>query len=195
MNKVGTRWVASGRHAGRPYPELAAIDFARPEAKLIPALMKFLLTLIVGIAIGAALVWYYRGGDDRGRLQSAGEQIGKAATSAREAIQEELRSLNLNGSAISNELARTGRVIRQKAQDAGRAISDATADARTTAAIKAKLVRDPDLSAWDISVNTTDGVVTLSGTAASAESIGKAIWLAIQTEGVRQVISTIQLKP
>jgi osmotically-inducible protein OsmY len=101
----------------------------------------------------------------------------------------------LRGSDISNELARTGRVIRQQAHEAGQVISDATTDARITAAIKAKLVRDPDLSAWNISVNTTDGVVTLSGTASSAANIGKAVFLAVETEGVHQVISTVQVKP
>jgi len=95
---------------------------------------------------------------------------------------------------ISNELARTGIVIRQKAREAGQALSDATADTRITAAIKAKLVRDPDLSAWNISVSTADGVVTLSGTGTSTGNIGKAILLAMETDGVRQVISTLRVK-
>jgi hyperosmotically inducible protein len=157
--------------------------------------MRFLLVLILGIAIGAAAVWYYREHNHQAPNQSTGEQIENAAKSARDTIQDKLRSLNLRGSDISNELARTGRVIRQQAHEAGQVISDATTDARITAAIKAKLVRDPDLSAWNISVNTTDGVVTLSGSASSAENIGKAVFLAMETEGVRQVISTLQVKP
>ena len=157
--------------------------------------MRFLLVLILGIAIGAAAVWYYREHNHQAPNQSTGEQIESAAKSARDTIQDKLRSLNLRGSDISNELARTGRVIRQQAHEAGQVISDATTDARITAAIKAKLVRDPDLSAWNISVNTTDGVVTLSGSASSAENIGKAVFLAMETEGVRQVISTLQVKP
>jgi len=157
--------------------------------------MRFLLVLILGISIGAAAVWYYREHNHQAPNQSTGEQIESAAKSARDTIQDKLRSLNLRGSDISNELARTGRIIRQQAHEAGQVISDATTDARITAAIKAKLVRDPDLSVWNISVNTTDGVVTLSGTASSAENIGKAVFLAMETEGVRQVISTLQVKP
>ena len=157
--------------------------------------MRFLLVLILGIAIGAAAVWYYLEHNHQAPNQSTGEQIESAAKSARDTIQDKLRSLNLRGSDISNELARTGRIIRQQAHEAGQVISDATTDARITAAIKAKLVRDPDLSAWNISVNTTDGMVTLSGSASSAENIGKAVFLAMETEGVRQVISTLQVKP
>ena len=40
--------------------------------------------------------------------------------------------------------------------------------------IKAKLVADADLSVLQVSVNTTDGVVTLSGSVSSAEKVAKA---------------------
>ena len=78
--------------------------------------------------------------------------------------------------------------------EAGHAIADATADARITAAIKAKLVASRDLSALNISVNTTAGVVTLSGHVSSPENISKAMLLAMETDGVREVISTLQVK-
>jgi osmotically-inducible protein OsmY len=85
--------------------------------------------------------------------------------------------------------------VRRKAQQVGQSIADATADARTTAAIKAKLVTDKNLSALNISVNTTDGVVTLSGVVSAPDDIGKAMVLAMEVEGVREVISTVQVKP
>jgi len=37
-------------------------------------------------------------------------------------------------------------------------------------------------------------VVTLSGTASSYEAISKAMLIAMETEGARQVVSTIQVK-
>jgi hyperosmotically inducible protein len=157
--------------------------------------MRFLLALIVGIVIGAAAVWYYGARNDKSQLESPEKQIQTAAQSARDAVEDKLRSLHLTGSDISNELARTGRVMRREALAAGQAISDATADARVTAVIKAKLLRDSNLSAWNISVNTTGGVVTLSGTVSSVDNIGKAVLLAMETDGVRQVISTLQVKP
>jgi hyperosmotically inducible protein len=155
--------------------------------------MRFLLVLVLGIVIGVAAVWFYEGNDEHSRIRQTGEQIEATARSAGDRIQEQLQALHLDSSDITNELARTGRVIREKAQTAGQAIADATADARITTEIKAKLLRDPDVSAWHISVSTTDGVVTLSGSAASAHAIGKAMLLAMEIDGVRQVISTIQV--
>lgn len=157
--------------------------------------MKVFFVLVIGILIGAAGVWVYNSREGRARLQTAGNQIGSAARSAKDTIAEKLKSLNLNSNDIKDELARTGRVVRQKAHEAGQAIADATADARTTTAIKAKLLANRDLSAVSISVNTTDGVVTLSGTVLSAEDIGKAVLLAMETDGVREVSSTLQVKP
>ncbi len=84
--------------------------------------------------------------------------------------------------------------MRQKVQNAGDAIADATADARTTADIKGKILATSDLSAMGISVNTTGGKVTLSGTVSSAENLGKAIKLASDTDGVNEVVSTLQVK-
>ena len=155
--------------------------------------MRYVLALIVGIAIGGVAAWYYSGQRVESRPAAAGARTEPPAASMRDTIEDQLRALHLTGSDISNELARTGRVMRQTAQEAGQAIADATAEARTTAAIKARLLRDPELSAWNISVNTTAGVVTLSGSVASAENIGKAMVLALGTPGVRQVISTLQV--
>lgn len=157
--------------------------------------MKIFLALVVGIAIGIAAVWYFNHDKNNSQFRSAGEEIKSTAQSAGNAIDEKLKSWKLDRESVSDELARTGRVIRDKASQAGKAISDATADGRVSAAIKAKLVKDPDLSAWDIHVSTTDGVVTLSGTVASADLVGKAMALALDTDGARQVVSTLQVKP
>jgi hyperosmotically inducible periplasmic protein len=157
--------------------------------------MRVLLSLIIGIAIGIAAVWYFEHNKNNSQFGNPGEEIKNTAQSAGNAIDEKLKSWRLDRESITNELAHTGRVMRDKASGAGKAISDATADGRVTAAIKAKYVKDPDLSAWDIHVSTTDGVVTLSGTASSPDLIGKAMELALDTDGARQVISTIQVKP
>ena len=156
--------------------------------------MRVLLALIVGAVIGAAVIWYFAGNQGKTAVQSTGEKIENASKSARDTIQDKLRQLNLDPKDVKEELARTGQVVRRKAKEAGQALADATADARITGAIKAKFVAQPELSALSISVNTTGGVVTLSGTVGSPEDVSKAMMLAMETEGVTQVISTLQVK-
>jgi hyperosmotically inducible periplasmic protein len=157
--------------------------------------MKIFLALVIGVCLGAAALWYYNTAQGRARVEATGSQIKSAAKSAGTAVQEKLPILNLRTNDIKEELARTGQVIRRKASQTGQAIADATADARTTAAIKAKLVADKTLSALSISVNTTAGVVTLSGSVPSTEAISKAMLLALETDGAREVVSTLQVKP
>jgi osmotically-inducible protein OsmY len=157
--------------------------------------VKVLLALILGVALGAAVVWYIGSNHSKEQVQSAANQVQNAARSAGDAVEEKLRVLDLRPQDVKDELAKTGQVVRRKAKEAGQAISDATADARITAAIKGKLVANGDLSSLSISVNTTGGVVTLSGTVPSEEAISKAMLVAMDTEGVKEVISTLQVKP
>src|SRR5262245_29176338 len=156
--------------------------------------MKFVYVLLVGILIGAAGVWFYGTRQGKSVIQSTGDQIESATKSARDAVQEKLRVLDLKPEQVKEDLARSGQVVRRKAKEAGQAIADATADARITAAIKGKLLANRDLSALSISVNTTGGVVTLSGTVNSLDEISKAMMVAMETDGVTEVVSTVQVK-
>lgn len=156
--------------------------------------MRMFIALLLGVALGAAGVWFYATNRGDPRLRAAEDKVGNVAKSARDSVQDRLRVLDLRSDDIKDELARTGQVVRRKAREAGQAIADATADARTTAAIKAKLIAARDLSGLNISVNTTDGVVTLSGSVSSPENVSKAMLLAMETDGVREVISTLQVK-
>jgi osmotically-inducible protein OsmY len=156
--------------------------------------MRIVLALVVGLLVGAAAVYYYGSNRGRSAVRSTGNQIEEATKSARDNIQDKLKEWNLEPENIREDLARSGQVVRRKAQAAGQALADATADARTTAAIKGKLIASRDLSALSISVNTTDGVVTLSGAVASPDDISKAMVLALDTDGVKEVVSTLQVR-
>ena len=156
--------------------------------------MKIFLALLGGILIGAAAIWFLATKEGRATLETTGKQIDTVTKPARDAIQEKIAGFKLSPQDVKDELAKTGQVVRRTAQKAGQSIADATADARTTAAIKTRLIADKNLSALNISVNTTDGVVTLSGSVSSVDDIGRAMLLAMEVDGVREVISTLQAK-
>jgi osmotically-inducible protein OsmY len=156
--------------------------------------MKTLIILILLIAVAAGAYWYIGNERNKDELKRVEEQAARRADEMKDAVKDKLKDISLSPSDIKQELERTGKVVRKKAQAAGTAIADATADARITAAIKAKLVKDSNLSALRISVSTTDGVVTLSGSVDTPEEISEALKLALDTEGVREAISTLQVK-
>jgi osmotically-inducible protein OsmY len=156
--------------------------------------MKIVFALMVGLLVGAAVVWFYATSQGRATVKTTGDQIENTTKSARDEVQEKMKEWNLTPDKIKEDLARTGQVVRRRASEAGQAIADATVDARTTATIKGKLLASRDLSAMSISVNTTDGIVTLSGSVNSPEDISKAMLLAMETDGVREVISVLQVR-
>jgi hypothetical protein len=103
--------------------------------------MRTLLVLIILIALGAGLYWYTRSDRAGDQLRQAEDKAVQRADQVKTAIQDKLKGISLNTSDIKEELERTGKVVRKKAEQVGAAIADATADARITATIKAKLVK------------------------------------------------------
>jgi hypothetical protein len=68
-------------------------------------------------------------------------------------------------------------------------------DAIITAGVKTALLNDPQVGATKIDVTTVNGVVTLSGTVTSQAEAARAIELARQAPGVKDVKSTVQIIP
>lgn len=73
--------------------------------------------------------------------------------------------------------------VREKMDEAGDGIDDAW----ITSKVKAQLLADEQVKGTDINVDVKGNVVTLTGTAPSAEARAKAIELARETRGVRGV--------
>jgi len=82
---------------------------------------------------------------------------------------------------------------RKTAEAAGKAGAVVT-DAALTSAVKAKLLADPDVSGLKIDVDTSNGVVTLTGNVSTQAEADEAIQLARTTEGVRDVASKLNVK-
>jgi osmotically-inducible protein OsmY len=160
--------------------------------------------LVLGIICGVLAYWFIQKKaaehpEAQQRYEEAASQtasnVSTTAHSMSDALRAKLDTLDLNGDQIKDELARTGQVIRRKAQDIGDAAADTASDARAIAEIKAKYAKDSTLSVWEISVSCRQGHVKLSGSVKSPDDIGKAIALALDADGVRDVTSTIQVQP
>ena len=80
-----------------------------------------------------------------------------------------------------------GAELGAKAAVAGEKIKDAAHDAAITSKIKAKMALDDTVKARDIHVAYADGVVTLTGSVATASERKRAVDLARETNGVRSV--------
>lgn len=151
--------------------------------------MKHVLTFIIGLLVGVGAHWYFTQPKNQATVVEARENVRTAANDVGQTLKE-----TFDTEKIKEELSHSGKVIREKTRQAGNAIADATANARITGTIKTKLIEEPGLSALKIDVDTTDGVVTLSGTVSSYDEIAKAMSLALETEGVHKVVSSLQVK-
>ena len=152
---------------------------------------KMLFSFVLGVLAGGGGYWYYV--HHQNQALQAKEQVMQTAEAAAESIKEKVGEIKAD--VIKQELAKSGIYIAEKAKQAGAAVADATADARITATIKAKFIAEPGLSAFRIGVDTSNGLVTLSGTVNSYEAIAKATRIALETDGVQKVVSTLQVKP
>jgi hypothetical protein len=147
---------------------------------------KLLFGFIMGVLAG---IWGYAFVQKTPTHRNAGAANGGFAQDAGRVFRD------IRTDDVRQELERTGLVIRQKAAQIGTAIAETTADARVTGAIKARLLSEPGVSSMGIDVNTTAGVVTLAGSVSSHEEVAKVMKIALDTEGVAKVISTMQVRP
>jgi hypothetical protein len=141
------------------------------EAPMIGALLRIVLLLIIVAAVAAFFFGYRYGdrdiADSRGVIGTSGETVD--VDRARQA-----------GAKVGEEVA-------EGANEVERAASD-------TAKIKSKMALDDSVDALDIDVDTTNGVVTLSGSADSEISRNRAVQLARETDGVRSVVDRLSIE-
>lgn len=164
--------------------------------------MKTLFVFLVGIVVGAAALYYYQqkpgaprevasSTADRARsaTHDAAANASASAQRASDTLGEKMREWHLTPADIHADLARGGEIARANADRVRAQVSDA----RVVATIKAKLVLDRDLSARDINVDSTAGDVTLTGSVESEALVGRAVALALDTDGVQHVTSKLSV--
>ncbi len=93
------------------------------------------------------------------------------------------------------EVKEAGREMAQDAKQAGEVVADKVSDAVITSSVKAELVKDPNLSALKINVDTEAGRVLLQGTAPSSTAKDQAMRLAQAVKGVVSVDNQLKVEP
>ncbi|MEQ1686318.1 MAG: BON domain-containing protein [Burkholderiaceae bacterium] len=93
------------------------------------------------------------------------------------------------------EVKEAGRDLAQDAKQAGSEVADKVSDAVITSSVKAELVKDPNLSALKINVDTDGGRVLLQGTAPSSTAKDQAMKLAQAVKGVVSVDNQLKVEP
>jgi hyperosmotically inducible protein len=100
-----------------------------------------------------------------------------------------------SGGTSSSERAReVGAEIGSRTAAAADATRQAVSDGALTTKIKAKMALDDTVKALALDVDTTNGVVTVSGIVRSEAERQRAMALARETEGVTQVVDRLQLR-
>ncbi|RUO63278.1 hyperosmotically inducible protein [Pseudidiomarina planktonica] len=89
-----------------------------------------------------------------------------------------------------NKAEKAGTYAERKAEDAGEYIDDAV----ITTKVKAIIFEDDNLSSMDINVETSNGIVQLSGFVEDSADIDTAENLAETVEGVKDIENDIQVR-
>ena len=137
-------------------------------------MIRFLLVLIV-LAVAGVFAYNYWTGN--------GLTLRPVPTSATGINAEEARE---KGAELARKAAETTKVA---AERTGEVMSEAA----ITAKIKSKMALDDYVKARTINVDTTGTTVTLTGTVHSEQEHQRALRLAQETEGIKQVVDHLHV--
>ena len=143
---------------------------------MIRALVKLILLVIVIVAVGTFFLGWNLGGRRTTGVDEAREGGGTAGTTTAQKARE------------------VGATLSERAGQAAEATERALSDGSLTAKIKAKMALDDRVKALNLDVDTSAGVVTVSGVAHSQAERERALQLARETDGVKQVIDRLTVK-
>lgn len=121
--------------------------------------------------------------DDQTAGQKLDSAVARTEQAAGNAQQRTEQAASTAGARIEEGAARVGDATSNAANSA----MDVAGEAATTAEIKAALVKDSELSALQINVDTKGGTVTLNGTAPSDSAKARAEEIAKGVKGVAAV--------
>ncbi len=128
-------------------------------------------------AISLLLVAGITACDQPGPAETAGKKLDDAA--------------NKTGMKIEEAVDKVGEKLDEKSEKAGVALDDA----EITAKVKSAIYSEPGLKTLRISVDTVNGVVTLTGSVDSQSGFDRSRALAESVSGVKEVANHLQVKP
>jgi hypothetical protein len=147
---------------------------------------RYILVFGLGAAAGAFGYWYFTQGDGKDQFAEVHTNALRMGDIVRTKASEGYED-------VMGELARTGMIVRDKAKHAGETVATAATDTRITTAVKTKLVGESGLGSLRIGVETSAGVVTLTGDVAEIGQVSKAVSAALSVDGVSRVVSKLQV--
>jgi hyperosmotically inducible protein len=140
------------------------------------ALFRLILLLIVLVGVGGFLLGWWTFGDANRGARETRDTVGTAGEASTEKARE-----------VGAQVGETAAVAANQAKNA-------LANGAITAKIKSKMTLDDTLEAMTIDVDTSNGVVTLSGTVDTEAQRQRALQLARETDGVRQVVDRLKAR-
>ncbi|MFC5521189.1 BON domain-containing protein [Polaromonas jejuensis] len=158
-----------------------------------PASLPFVSTPLV-LASSLALALGLAGCNKPDEGKTAGQQLDSAIAKTEQAGAEAKAK-------TESAMANTGAALKDAAQNAessGKALAGKAGekmdDLAITTAVSSEFVKDPDLSALKIKVDTANGAVTLTGSAPTEAAREKAATLAKGVKGVSSVDNKLVVK-
>lgn len=136
---------------------------------------------------------FARGVDRAGdAMQEAGRDAANAMSNAADQVSAKLTEWRLSAEEIRADIEADRPIVRTK--DSAGAPTGNMDESTLKASVEGRIKADPQLASLELDVNAKDaGEIELEGEAQSAEQIGRAIALALDTEGVHKVTSKIDV--
>jgi len=95
---------------------------------------------------------------------------------------------------VGQKMGQSSEKLADKASNASAKVTQAVDDTSITTKVKAALVAEPGLKSAQISVDTKDATVTLSGNVDSPDQRERAKQVASSVEGVKNVVDGLAVK-
>jgi hyperosmotically inducible protein len=146
---------------------------------MIRGLVRGVLLVIVVVAIAAFVIGYRWADTD--------------ATVEREPVVGTTGD-RTDGTVDVDSAREIGAEVGERVADGTNEAQRLATDAGITARIKSKMALDEIVEAADLDVDTNNGMVTVSGTVASAAERERALQLARETQGVTSVVDRLSVR-